>query len=329
MGNKNSRFHNFIQRYSTRFRKKSSKTPEEQVIKGFREKSEHSLLNKHIHVLLYRLKKCTPISRADHTFQKALENDQIKTKSDFIKYFKLHDIQSKNDSKKEEQSPFTNTLHDIAKKINLEKAPPKLHEKNRHNWGIRKLLSSIANSIRKRLKSDTPSPVKTASSKETTQPKVDLPTKLCSTMLNASSKTAELELLNGHYLLEKHKDLASGNGALRSLVTAIYGLKKLPQDNEVKSLNHEGMLILNKEIAGIAFQQWGTPQGSVNDFLQRIKKSLSKQNNTAEMTETEKAEVTAAKKKLEEACNDLKSLLLDIDKLAEKVRVYMEKRQNK
>ena len=47
------------------------------------------------------------------------------------------------------------------------------------------------------------------------------------------------------------------------------------------------------------------------------------------MTETEKAEVTAAKKKLEEACNDLKSLLLDIDKLAEKVRVYMEKRQNK
>jgi len=223
MGNKTSRFHNFIQKYSAPFRKKSSKTPK-------RKRSEHSLLNKHIHVLLYRLNKCTPISRADHAFQKALENDQIKTKSDFIKYFKLHDIQSKNDSKKndskkEEQSPFTNTLHDIAKKINLEKAPPKLHEKNRHNWSIRKLLSSIANSIRKRLKSDTPSPVKTASSKETTQPKVDL--------------------------------------------------------------------------------------------------------NTAKMTETEKAEVTAAKKKLEEECNDLKSLLLDIDKLSDKVRVYMEKRQNK
>ncbi|MCY4328941.1 MAG: hypothetical protein OXC48_02475, partial [Endozoicomonadaceae bacterium] len=219
----------------------------------------------------------------------------------------------------------------IANKINLEKAPSKSHEKNRHNWGIRKLLSSITNIVKKRLKNDKSSSVKTASSKQTAQPNTtDLSVELlCSIILDASSKTAELNLLNGHSLLEKYKDLARGNGALRSLVTAIYGLKKLPQDNEVKSLKHEGMLILNKKIAGIAFQQWGTPQGSVNDFLQGINKSLPKENNTVEMTETEKAEVTAAKKKLEEACNDLKSLLLDIDKLAEKVRVYMEKRQNK
>ena len=328
MGTKTSKFRTLTQKYSVTLGKKKPKAPKKLAVKDFREKIENILLNKHTQILLSGLNRCLPTSKADHTFKKALENNQIKTKSDLIKYIKLHDEQSKKGLKKEQQSHFTNTLHYIAKKINLEKAPSKSHEKNRHNWRIRKLLSSITNIKKKQLKNDKSSSIKTASSKETTQPKVDLPTKLCSIMLNASSKTAELKLLNGHSLLKKHEDLASGNRGLRSLVTAIYGLKKLPQDDEVKSLNHEGMLILNKEIAGIAFQQWGTPQGSANDFLQGIKESLSKENNTAEMTEVEKAEVTAAKEKLEEACNDLKSLLPDIDKLAEKVRAFMEKRQN-
>ena len=83
--------------------------------------------------------------------------------------------------------------------------------------------------------------------------------------LGGIGKASELTTLTGGALAGEHSRLATGDGALRSLVTALSGIKDGSQ--RADSANQAAAL-LARPLGGIPLQQWGTTGGSASNWLQ-------------------------------------------------------------
>ncbi|AQS40643.1 hypothetical protein Sps_05580 [Shewanella psychrophila] len=80
--------------------------------------------------------------------------------------------------------------------------------------------------------------------------------------------TAKLDILaqiSGSGLKEQHSELATGNGALRSVATGLKSIEKLGSaEHQVKASQ-----IFSQDVAGIPFQQWATTGSTASDFVQQ------------------------------------------------------------
>ncbi|KAF0662885.1 hypothetical protein L244_28860, partial [Salmonella enterica subsp. enterica serovar Worthington str. BCH-3194] len=70
----------------------------------------------------------------------------------------------------------------------------------------------------------------------------------------------QLEQMDGNSLRENFQEMASGNGPLRSLMTNLQNLNKIP---EAKQLNDYVTTLTNIQIGADRFSQWGTCGGVV------------------------------------------------------------------
>ena len=75
--------------------------------------------------------------------------------------------------------------------------------------------------------------------------------------LSALDKTSELKSINAEQLRKDHTSLATGNGALRSLVTALSGIR---DGSKVDATSQQAARLLELNLGGIALQQWGTTE---------------------------------------------------------------------
>ncbi|MGL6428557.1 ADP-ribosyltransferase [Aeromonas hydrophila] len=82
--------------------------------------------------------------------------------------------------------------------------------------------------------------------------------------LSGLDKASELNKIDAQQLGQEHARLATGNGALRSLATSLNGIKD-------GSMRHENQTLasglLERPIAGIPLQQWGTVGGKVTELI--------------------------------------------------------------
>lgn len=78
-------------------------------------------------------------------------------------------------------------------------------------------------------------------------------------LAKADDQLADINATNLH-------EFASASGPLRSLVTALNDVKRYSLSNDCRLLAAE---LLDKKIEGIAFQQWGTIDGEVSDWLSK------------------------------------------------------------
>lgn len=82
--------------------------------------------------------------------------------------------------------------------------------------------------------------------------------------LGGLDKASELNNIDAQQLGQEHARLATGNGALRSLATSLNGIKdgSMRQENQTLAAG-----LLERPIAGIPLQQWGTVGGKVTELL--------------------------------------------------------------
>lgn len=82
--------------------------------------------------------------------------------------------------------------------------------------------------------------------------------------LGGFDKASELNNIDAQQLGQEHARLATGNGALRSLATSLNGIKDGSMRQESQTL---AAGLLERPIAGIPLQQWGTVGGKVTELL--------------------------------------------------------------
>ena len=82
--------------------------------------------------------------------------------------------------------------------------------------------------------------------------------------LGGLDKASELNNINAEQLGQDHTRLATGNGALRSLATSLIGIRdgSMRQESQTAAAG-----LLERPIAGIPLQQWGTVGGKVTELL--------------------------------------------------------------
>lgn len=73
--------------------------------------------------------------------------------------------------------------------------------------------------------------------------------------LSGLETAGELRTINGEQLGKDHARLASGNGALRALVTALSGIR---DGSKVDATSQQAARLLEQNLGGITLQQWGT-----------------------------------------------------------------------
>ncbi|NRD71765.1 hypothetical protein HQQ94_00550 [Shewanella sp. VB17] len=79
------------------------------------------------------------------------------------------------------------------------------------------------------------------------------------------SKLNILENLSAAELKDKHNELASGNGALRSTATDLRCIQQFGSDDDKAAVSE----ILKKNVAGIPFQQWATTGSTASTFVEK------------------------------------------------------------
>ncbi|MFE8729468.1 AexT-like T3SS ADP-ribosyltransferase toxin [Aeromonas hydrophila] len=82
--------------------------------------------------------------------------------------------------------------------------------------------------------------------------------------LGGLDKASELNNIDAQQLGQEHVRLATGNGALRSLATSLNGIKDGSMRQESQTL---AAGLLERPIAGIPLQQWGTVGGKVTELI--------------------------------------------------------------
>ncbi|WP_347902797.1 ADP-ribosyltransferase [Pseudomonas purpurea] len=82
---------------------------------------------------------------------------------------------------------------------------------------------------------------------------------------NGLAKAGQLADVTAANLLEKHSALATGNGALRSVATALKAVKDHSQNADNRSV---ATTLLDQKVAGISLQQWATVGGQASAWLQ-------------------------------------------------------------
>jgi exoenzyme T len=82
--------------------------------------------------------------------------------------------------------------------------------------------------------------------------------------LSALDKTSELKSINAEQLRKDHTTLATGNGALRSLVTALSGIR---DGSKIEATTHQAARLLELNLGGIALQQWGTTGRQASEWV--------------------------------------------------------------
>lgn len=82
--------------------------------------------------------------------------------------------------------------------------------------------------------------------------------------LGGLDKASELNNIDAQQLGQEHARLATGNGALRSLATSLNGIKDGSMRQESQTL---AAGLLERPIAGIPLQQWGTVGGKVTELI--------------------------------------------------------------
>lgn len=82
--------------------------------------------------------------------------------------------------------------------------------------------------------------------------------------LSGLDKAGELNSINAEQLGQEHTRLATGNGALRSLATSLTGIKDGSMWQESQAL---AAGLLERPIAGIPLQQWGTVGSRVTELI--------------------------------------------------------------
>lgn len=82
--------------------------------------------------------------------------------------------------------------------------------------------------------------------------------------LGGLDKASELNNIDAQQLGQEHARLSTGNGALRSLATSLNGIKDGSMRQESQTL---AAGLLERPIAGIPLQQWGTVGGKVTELI--------------------------------------------------------------
>lgn len=82
--------------------------------------------------------------------------------------------------------------------------------------------------------------------------------------LKGLDKASELATLTPEGLAREHSRLASGDGALRSLSTALAGIRA---GSQVEESRIQAGRLLERSIGGIALQQWGTTGGAASQLV--------------------------------------------------------------
>lgn len=72
--------------------------------------------------------------------------------------------------------------------------------------------------------------------------------------------------MDGNSLRENFQEMASGNGPLRSLMTNLQNLNKIP---ESKQINDYVTTLKNIQIGADRFSQWGTCGGVVERWIDK------------------------------------------------------------
>ncbi|ECC1693083.1 pathogenicity island 1 effector protein StpP [Salmonella enterica subsp. salamae] len=106
----------------------------------------------------------------------------------------------------------------------------------------------------------------------------------------------QLEQVDGNNLRENFQEMASGSGTLRSLMTNLRSLNKIP---EAKQLNDYAVTLTNIQVGAARFSQWGTSGGEVEKWIAKASSQ----------------ELTQAAKKIHAIANELKNITTELENI--------------
>ncbi|ECG0085378.1 pathogenicity island 1 effector protein StpP [Salmonella enterica] len=110
------------------------------------------------------------------------------------------------------------------------------------------------------------------------------------------SAIPQLEQMDGNKLRENFQEMASGSGTLRSLMTNLRNLNKIP---EAKQLNNYAVTLTNIQVGVARFSQWGTSGGEVEKWIGKASSQ----------------ELTQAAKKIQAITNELKNVTTELENI--------------
>ncbi|EMG6372901.1 pathogenicity island 1 effector protein StpP [Salmonella enterica subsp. diarizonae serovar 11:k:z53] len=110
------------------------------------------------------------------------------------------------------------------------------------------------------------------------------------------SAIPQLEQIDGNKLRENFQEMASGSGTLRSLMTNLRNLNKIP---EAKQLNDYAVTLTNIQVGVARFSQWGTSGGEVEKWIGKASSQ----------------ELTQAAKKIQAITNELKNVTTELENI--------------
>ncbi|EIV7687974.1 pathogenicity island 1 effector protein StpP [Salmonella enterica] len=110
------------------------------------------------------------------------------------------------------------------------------------------------------------------------------------------SAIPQLEQMDANNLRENFQEMASGSGTLRSLMTNLRNLNKIP---EAKQLNDYAVTLTNIQVGVARFSQWGTSGGEVEKWIGRASSQ----------------ELTQAAKKIQAITNELKNVTTELENI--------------
>ncbi|MGG5960582.1 type III secretion system effector BopA family protein [Salmonella enterica] len=110
------------------------------------------------------------------------------------------------------------------------------------------------------------------------------------------SAIPQLEQMDGDNLRENFQEMASGSGTLRSLMTNLRNLNKIP---EAKQLNDYAVTLTNIQVGVARFSQWGTSGGEVEKWIGKASSQ----------------ELTQAAKKIQAITNELKNVTTELENI--------------
>ncbi|EBS8364896.1 pathogenicity island 1 effector protein StpP [Salmonella enterica subsp. diarizonae serovar 50:z:-] len=110
------------------------------------------------------------------------------------------------------------------------------------------------------------------------------------------SAIPQLEQIDGNNLRENFQEMASGSGTLRSLMTNLRNLNKIP---EAKQLNDYAVTLINIQVGVARFSQWGTSGGEVEKWIGKASSQ----------------ELTQAAKKIQAITNELKNVTTELENI--------------
>ncbi|EBH2783816.1 pathogenicity island 1 effector protein StpP [Salmonella enterica subsp. diarizonae] len=110
------------------------------------------------------------------------------------------------------------------------------------------------------------------------------------------SAIPQLEQMDGNNLRENFQEMASGSGTLRSLMTNLRNLNKIP---EAKQLNDYAVTLTNIQVGVARFSQWGTSGGEVEKWIGKAPSQ----------------ELTQAAKKIQAITNELKNVTTELENI--------------